>query len=99
MGIFVLFKISLDMAVNHQEIDQQTLPQEIVWEILSCLPIIAILKFQCVSKIWRSKIKDQAFVKRYGGGFKGMVMVNGFEYVLQFLYLNLDRQKLLISNQ
>ncbi|KAL0305879.1 UNVERIFIED_CONTAM: F-box protein [Sesamum radiatum] len=41
---------------------QLLLPQELVFEILSWLPVSSLLRFKCVSKRWSSTIQDPAFV-------------------------------------
>ncbi|KAL0398716.1 UNVERIFIED_CONTAM: F-box protein [Sesamum radiatum] len=49
------------------------LPHELIFEILSWLPVCSILRFKCVSKRWSSTIQDLAFVdvhmKRAFGGW------------------------------
>ncbi|KAL0363267.1 UNVERIFIED_CONTAM: F-box protein [Sesamum calycinum] len=41
---------------------RQLLPHELVFEILSWLPVSSLLRFKCVSKRWSSTIQDPAFV-------------------------------------
>ncbi|KAK4439295.1 F-box protein [Sesamum alatum] len=52
---------------------RQLLPHEIIFEILSWLPVCSLLRFKCVSRQWSSTIQDLAFVdvhmKRAIGGW------------------------------
>jgi F-box interacting protein len=41
------------------------LPQELIAEILSTLPVESLVRFQCVSKAWLSQINDPYFIKMH----------------------------------
>ncbi|XP_058756983.1 F-box/kelch-repeat protein At3g06240-like [Vicia villosa] len=41
------------------------LPEELVVEVLSFLPVKSLLRLRCVSKSWKSFISDPTFVKRH----------------------------------
>ncbi|XVE58619.1 hypothetical protein DITRI_Ditri04bG0184000 [Diplodiscus trichospermus] len=40
-------------------------PEEIIAEVLSCLPVESLLRFRCVSRSWKSLITDPFFVKKH----------------------------------
>ncbi|GAV63524.1 F-box domain-containing protein [Cephalotus follicularis] len=42
-----------------------SLPFELVFEILSWLPVESLLRFKCVSKQWYSLIRDPGFIKKH----------------------------------
>jgi len=51
------------MEFNRREM--LILPQELIAEILSLLPVESLVRFQCVSKAWFSLINDPYFIKMH----------------------------------
>ncbi|TKY66112.1 F-box protein [Spatholobus suberectus] len=47
------------MEMSHASV----FPQEVMVDILSWLPVKALMRFRCVSKTWKSLISDPTFVK------------------------------------
>ncbi|XP_059437067.1 F-box protein CPR1-like [Corylus avellana] len=47
----------------HQKMKMKTLPQELIAQILSLLPVNPLVRFQCVSKLWFALINDSYFIK------------------------------------
>ncbi|WJZ85908.1 hypothetical protein VitviT2T_005418 [Vitis vinifera] len=39
-----------------------TIPLDLIIEILTKLPIKSLIRFQCISKLWRSMISDPSFI-------------------------------------
>ncbi|XP_010535172.1 PREDICTED: putative F-box protein At3g16210 [Tarenaya hassleriana] len=50
---------------------KQHMPQELVAETLSRVPIKDLIRFQCVSKAWRDLICDRSFVEKYRNTSRG----------------------------
>ncbi|XP_059627631.1 F-box/kelch-repeat protein At3g06240-like [Cornus florida] len=55
---------------NHESCEEEvkplpSLPEPILVEILSKLPVKSLLRFKCVSKSWRSLISDSPFMKKH----------------------------------
>nr|DAD20306.1 TPA_asm: hypothetical protein HUJ06_021769 [Nelumbo nucifera] len=46
-------------------IQKQNLPDELITEILSRLPVKPLLRFNCVCKPWRALISDPGFIKKH----------------------------------
>jgi F-box interacting protein len=46
-----------------QKMNMKTLPQHLIVEILSLLPVNPLVRFQCVAKLWFALISDSNFIK------------------------------------
>ena len=62
---------------NHiyQKMKMTTLPQELIAEILSLLPINPLVRFQCVSKLWFALINDSYFIKLHLNRSKERILI------------------------
>ncbi|KAG9160532.1 hypothetical protein Leryth_019486 [Lithospermum erythrorhizon] len=55
--------------------------QDLIWEVLVCLPTKSLMRFKCVSKLWYSIIRNPKFAKAQaikGAGFRGLLITNVF---------------------
>ncbi|KAL3515817.1 hypothetical protein ACH5RR_022719 [Cinchona calisaya] len=85
------------MAISQEERwrIRHHLPDELMWEILTWLPVKSLMRFRCVSKHWRSIIRNPSFVNSYRGGFKGLLIQEPGNYIQRFsptenfFYINL----------
>ncbi|XP_020259790.1 putative F-box protein At4g38870 isoform X2 [Asparagus officinalis] len=60
------------MSVNISLVDNHHHPDDVLLEILSKLPIRSLLRFQCVSKSWRSLISDPQSHKKLPPAMAGL---------------------------
>ncbi|XP_058182240.1 F-box/kelch-repeat protein At3g23880-like [Rhododendron vialii] len=54
-----------DSRGNGKKINRPKLPDELVFDILSRLPVQSILRYKCVCKSWLSMISDPQFIKTH----------------------------------
>ncbi|KAE8717547.1 hypothetical protein F3Y22_tig00110044pilonHSYRG00165 [Hibiscus syriacus] len=50
---------------RNASLSPQSIPEEIIIEILSDLPVKSLLRFGCVSKSWKSLISDPFFIRKH----------------------------------
>ncbi|KZV55186.1 F-box protein [Dorcoceras hygrometricum] len=52
-------------ANSAEDIEKPYLPYELIFEILCYLPVISLLRFKTVCKLWRDTIEDPRFVEKH----------------------------------
>ncbi|KAL3515699.1 hypothetical protein ACH5RR_022601 [Cinchona calisaya] len=75
--------------------NRRVFPDELLWEILLRLPIKSLMKFKCVSKLWRSIILNPLFANAYRCGFRGILVCDPFDTprlspAKNFFYISFD---------
>ncbi|XP_073030150.1 F-box protein At1g30790-like [Primulina eburnea] len=52
-------------ANSAEDMEKLCLPYELIYEILSYLPVLSLLRFKTVCRLWRDTIQDQGFVEKH----------------------------------
>ncbi|KAL7166820.1 hypothetical protein ACSBR2_037484 [Camellia fascicularis] len=58
-----IFILSMDFSTDSNPNAMLSLPEEIITDILSRLPVRLLLRFRCISMHWRALIDSSDFVK------------------------------------
>lgn len=58
------------------------IPDELIWEILTRLPVKSLMRFKCVSRSWLSMITDPSFAMADRGGIGSILVCEPFFHKL-----------------
>jgi F-box interacting protein len=68
-----------------KELSSECLPDEVVYDILTLLPVKSLIRFRCVCKSWNSIISNPIFIKKHLDRAKSLLSNNNHNGFLLYL--------------